>query len=43
MKAEIVGQDEKEQGVRALLNLVIPLATPSKPAWAMAHGCMVRL
>ncbi len=42
LKAEVVAADEREAGLRALLNLDIPLATPLKRKWDMAIGYMVK-
>jgi 3-dehydroquinate synthase len=42
IKAWVVGQDEREAGLRAILNLGTPLATRSRRVWAMAVGCMAK-
>ncbi len=42
-KAEVVAADEREGGVRALpASMAIPSATPSRPAWVTANGCMAK-
>ncbi len=41
-KAEIVATDEKEKGVRALLNLGIRLVMQSRTAWGMGSGYMAK-
>ena len=41
-KAEVVADDEREQGQRALLNLGHTLVMPLKLVWGMATGYMVK-
>ncbi len=41
-KAEVVGEDEFESGVRATLNLATPSAMPSKPAAVTAIICTAK-
>ncbi len=40
MKAEVVAADERETGLRALLNWDTPLVMPLKLKWGMAIGYM---
>ena len=42
MKADIVGQDEKNKACAPCSTSATPSVTPSRPAWATASGCMAR-